>query len=90
MFNMVIDGKVPIDLANESIGHFLPDIIKEIAQTALDTCRSSLGKILYKFWIYLFEILILKFIDANGNIHCVVGYNMLKCLAANDLKFFLL
>lgn len=43
MFNMVIDGKVPVDLANESIGHFLPDKIKTTAQTALDTCRSALG-----------------------------------------------
>ncbi|KAJ6636624.1 General odorant-binding protein 72 [Pseudolycoriella hygida] len=70
MFNMVIDGKVPIDLASESIGHFLPDKINAVAQTALDTCRSSL--------------------DANVNIHCVVGYNMLKCLAKNELKFFLI
>lgn len=40
---MVIEGKVPIDLANESIGHFLPDEIKTTAQNALDTCRNSLG-----------------------------------------------
>lgn len=43
MFNMVINGKVPTDLANESIGHFLPDAMKSTAQIALDTCRSSLG-----------------------------------------------
>lgn len=40
---MVIDGKVPVDLANESIGHFLPDAIKTTAENALDHCRNSLG-----------------------------------------------
>lgn len=44
MFNMVIDGKIPTDLANESIGHFLPDEMKTTAQSALDTCRNTLGK----------------------------------------------
>ncbi|XP_037036883.1 uncharacterized protein LOC119074700 [Bradysia coprophila] len=70
MFNMVINGKVPGNLADESIGHFLPNKINEVAKNALDHCRNAL--------------------DNTGNVHCVVGYNMLKCLAGKELKFFLL
>lgn len=40
---MVIKGKIPGNLADESIGHFLPDKLNEIAKNALDHCRNALG-----------------------------------------------